>query len=149
LAPDVGHGVRQIIHKHRWVGRLPLAEQIVRHDPIILTEVYGNDGNIQNAVVPRQPFDEAVIQRAMRIKEQQAALAPVPLLDVLADYVLQKLRLAGSRASADIQVLGTLGSGKGKDVVSPGKLTENEIVARIRLHDTATIFAKITAVEGF
>ncbi len=58
-APDVRHGVRDVVDEDRGIDVLALAKEVVRYDPGILPEVDGDDGAID--LVPGEPLHERVI----------------------------------------------------------------------------------------
>lgn len=70
-----------------------------------------------------------VVEVAVGIKEEESALALVPVLDVLADQGFEKFRLTSAGRSTRIQMFVSCGAGENQSGVSAGKQSQVEVVA--------------------
>lgn len=128
----MGHRLHNRIDNYGRVGSCALPQDVVRHRPIIAAQVDGNDGAIQ--LIERQPCDEVVVERAMRIDHEQTASAASVGKDVLPDQPFKKPALARSGVADDVQVGGTSITRENKRSPVSRNGAEREVVALRACH---------------
>jgi hypothetical protein len=67
-----------------------------------------NHGALIDVAMTGKPLHEPVIEGAVRIKEEEPALAISPVSDVLADEMLEELRLARAGGARHVEMLASL-----------------------------------------
>src|SRR5581483_3211715 len=97
LTPDVCHGLDKVVDEDGRVGRDARPKYIVSYGPVVSAQINGHNWNIfKHRLVPRNPVQNAVIQRTMRIEEENATFALAPGLNVLSNQVFEEFGFACS-----------------------------------------------------
>jgi hypothetical protein len=104
-SPHIGQGVHEVIGDHRGGYLLSLSKEVVRHDPVVAAQVNRDHRALVDIARACEPRHEAVIDGPVRIEEEKPALAALPpVQDVLADEVLEELRLAAPGRAGHIEM---------------------------------------------
>jgi hypothetical protein len=90
-SPHIGQGVHEVVCDHRGGDLLAPPQEVVCHDPVVAAQVDRDHGALVDVARAGEPRHEAVIDSAVRIEEEEPALALPPFHDVLADEVLEEL----------------------------------------------------------